>query len=119
MPGRQLPAFPGAPEHVFRVALGERKYVVRFRWRWRLRAWFADVEHDDGAVVVKERRVSPGYALARDLNVEGDAGDALMVFGADGYAREELGTTLRVVHFLRSELELTVADTDAPVIVVA
>jgi len=117
MPGRTLPSFHRQPAHEYRIVLGARAYRVRFVWRWRLVAWYADIWHADGTAVALNRRLSPGSLLVPDLNVTGARGDLLMTFGEDGYAQDALGDRLRVLHFTRDELTATAAASDAPVIV--
>ena len=79
-----LPVFPDFPQFEETVTLGGLKWVLRFTWRDRLRAWFMDIYNDALAPVVEGRRLSPftDVAFGRldfpgKLNVIGDDSERL------------------------------------------
>lgn len=119
MPGATLPTYPARSEHEYRITLGAAEYRVRFRWLWRCASWYADVWTADGTAVVLGRRLAPGSLLVPDLSIVGVRGDLLMVFGSDGYARDDLGQTVRVLYFGIDEITASTSAEDAPLVELA
>lgn len=106
MPER-MPFFHDVPSHRYTVALDGVQYEVRLVYRARTASWYLDLRDEQGADLVLGRRLSPGASPVSGLITNGPPG-ALVAFGADPYARNEL----ELWYFTEAELA---AEPDAEV----
>lgn len=94
---KKLAVQPALAQHRQTVTLGDALYDVRLTWRERLRGWYLDLYDADGALLVGERRVEPGWGPLWALAIEGAPSVALVVIGPTPYRREDLGGALQIV----------------------
>lgn len=102
--GRLIAGFPAVPSHIQTVTLGGRQYRIRCTYRERTASWYVDLFDRDGNPIATGRRMSPGWALLSAVGLPGAPEGVLYVRGADGYSRDELGRSLRLVFYPTSEL---------------
>lgn len=108
---KKLAVQPALAQHRQTVALGDALYDVRLTWRARLGAWYLDLYDADGALLVGERRVEPGWGPLWGLAIEGAPTIALVVIGPTPYRREDLGGALQILLVGADELpEIAAAD---------
>lgn len=94
---RRLAVQPELAQHRQTVALGEALYDVRLTWRARLQGWYLDLYDADGALLVEDRRVEPGWGPLWGIAIEGAPSVALVVIGPTPYRREDLGAALQIL----------------------
>lgn len=85
----KLPLFSDLPAQRYTIALEGVQYEVRLVWRERTGAWYLDLADQQGAWLLRGRRLSPGSSLNLGLITDGPPG-ALTAVGADPYAQGEL-----------------------------
>ena len=119
--GAFLPTFPAVPQLTYTVTLEEEQFRLRFTWRRRLRSWYVDLFTLGGVALAVGRRLSAGWDPFFGLVIEGGPDGLFLVRGSDGYARLDLGVTLRLVYYTRAELVAAkpAADADDVVIEIA
>lgn len=103
--GLDLATFPDLPQHTQTVALDGTQFRLRLTWRRRCRGWYADLYALDETPLLLGRRLCPGWAINVGLVVEDGPTGLLLVSGSDGYAREDLGRSLRITYYTRAELQ--------------
>jgi hypothetical protein len=94
---KKLAVQPALAQQRQTVTLGDALYDVRLTWRERLRGWYLDLYDADGALLVGERRVEPGWGPLWGLAIEGAPTVALVVIGPTPYRREDLGASLQIL----------------------
>lgn len=115
--GLDIATFPELPQHTQTVTLDETQFRLRLTWLPRLQGWYLDLYALDETPLLLGRRLNPGWAVNAGLVVEGGPEGLLLVSGTDGYAREDLGRSLRLTYYTRAELQAADAlrATDDPV----
>lgn len=99
---QELPAFPNIPQHVMTLTLGGRTYRYRRTYRPRMRAWYIDIEDQNGELIVGGRRLNGEWLPLESIAVDFDG--TLYVRGPDVYLREDLGGDLREIYIAPGEL---------------
>lgn len=105
MASTQIAAFPDEPQHSMTITWGDRQVRARFTWRNRTASWYLDVfeldDGEEGAALVRGRRVSPRWAPLAGLRVVGLPQSPILVIdaapGADPFPRSELGQSVRAL----------------------
>jgi len=103
-----LPAFPAIPQHVYTVTLEGAQFRLQFTWRRRLQSWYVSLLALDDTPIAMGRRLSAGWDPFFGFVLEAGPDGFFVVRGTDGYAREDLGASLRLVYFTRAELRAAI-----------
>lgn len=100
-----LPGYPSIAQHEYVTTLGDTSYRFTFTWRVRQRAWYFDLELEDGTALIRGRKVSAGWFPlgAVDLGDNAPAGQ-LYVRGSDNYERADWGSELVLVFVPTADL---------------
>lgn len=96
--------FPDAASHMQSTTLGGTFYRVRQTWSERLGAWYVDLYTEAGAPLILGRRMSAGWVPWSLPVVDGLPTGQTLIRGVDGYGRDDLGDTVRLVRFDPSEI---------------
>ena len=108
-----IPTFQTDPEFEERVLLGNRRFILKFMFLDRTRAWYIDLLRDDRTPIVIGRRVSPGWGPLFGIPVDEGPDGLVYVRGIDPYLRADLGSTLLVVFLPREDIPVTVPSSEA------
>ena len=100
---QQLAGFPAVPQHTITTTLEGSQYRIRYTYRLRLCAWYADIYAIDDTPLLLGRRLSAGWAIGLGLSVPGGPDGVLVVRGSDEYVRAALGDTLTLRYVTQAE----------------
>ena len=89
--------FVELPQNVQTVELGGVRLRLTMTFRSRLRAWYVDVEREDGTVIAFGRRLSPAWGPLFGVPLDDAPDGKLYVRGPDPYVRDDLGVSLLLV----------------------
>jgi hypothetical protein len=65
--GQRLAVYATLPRSTQTVTLDDVQYRLRLTWYERLQAWYADLYQLDGTPLALARRLSPQWALLRNI----------------------------------------------------
>lgn len=99
---QKLPFFHDFPQHTYTVALDGVQYELGLTYRERTASWYLDLWDEQGAALLRGRRLSPNWSPQAGVITGGPPG-LLAAFGRDPYDRYEIEL------FYFSESELTAA----------
>lgn len=102
--GVELSTFPSLPSSIQTMTLDGAQFRLRLTWRHRNQGWYLDLWTLAGTPLLLGRRLSAGWSPNLALVLEDGPDGFLYVRGLDGYAREDLGTSLRLMYYPASEI---------------
>ena len=92
-----ITTFQTQPQHVQTVELGGVRLVLTLTFFARTRAWYLDIEREDGTAIATGRRLSPAWGPLFGIPIDDGPDGFLYVRGPDPYVRTDLGETLLLV----------------------